>query len=553
MWDNETFAIGDAGYVRDLQIAKEQGFVFDSAAALWRGDAEALRKLGIHRVQLQEPMTISKVAAEHYRAAGQKILTAIEESRAENSDILIPVPGGLNPQTEKPYAFLPYQRAGIAYALKRPCTLVGDEPGLGKTMQAIGFSNCLSTASDIVIVCPGTLKPMWKEKFMEWDVKRLTVGIASGVTEKTRAWPDTDVVIMNYDIVYAHLDKLAERNWQIRIVDEAHRLKSKKARRTKAVFSVNAERSIYLSGTPSLNGKPIEMWPLLEQIDPNGLGKDWWDFATKYCKLTEVVVDQFNKPRCVAFWAGDRRAKNEKHQCWLTDGATRLEEMQGIMRQRFMVRRLKADVMKDLPAKRRMIIPIEVSAKDAKHFAKEIMEFEKFSGKSADELYDMPGFGEFSTEMLEAGLKMVKPTVEIAEDDLEEMEVKKLVIMCYHKEVANQICEELKGLLVTGDVAVSKRYDLCKRFQVEPDLHVLVGTIDACSEGLEMFAASEMIFPERGWTPGSVTQAEDRIHRMGQKGSCLYKHLVLQHSLQERQTRALIRKQDQADRMLDKQ
>lgn len=550
VWANSDFVL-DAPCDADAFLAKLAGFVFNTAEGLWHGDHEALEDLRRHRLKLKEPLTITQVALQKYKDAGMQVLSAIEESHSDTSDLLIPCPSGINPTTGLPYAYMPFQKAGIAYAIKRRDTLIGDEPGVGKTMQGIGFSNCLPDARSILVVCPAFLKGMWRDKFTEWDVKGLSVGVASGV--KNPVTPETDVVIINYDIAYAHNLK---RAWDVKIVDEAHKLKDKKSRRAKAVFGIKAARNIYLTGTPSLNGKPAEIWPLIEQIDPEGIGKDWWAYMIRYAQLAEVVLDpRTGKTRWIPYFSGQRKTPEEKHQCWLTEGAANLEELQALMRSKFMVRRKKSQVLKELPPKRREIIPLEIEGMNVRRLKKEIEEFEKYTGGSADELYEMPEFGGFSEEMLETGLKMVKPAIEIAKYDLEEMETKKLVIMCYHKEVAGEIAKAFdpaKVLLVTGNVAPGKRYPLTQRFQTEPGIEVLVGTIDSCSEGLEMYAAWEMIFPERSWVPGSVTQAEDRIHRKGQTGHCLYRHLVLEGSLQERQTKSLIRKQIQADAMLDR-
>ena len=163
----------------------------------------------------------------------------------------------------------------------------------------------------------------------------------------------------------------------------------------------------------------------------------------------------------------------------------------------------------------------------------------------------MPSFGDFSTRMKQLGLTMVQPCIEIVESDIEEFG--KVVVMCYHKEVAKQIASHFpNSVLIDGDVAPTARQELVDRFQNDPGVNPLVGTVGACSEGLEMTAAKLMVFPERDWVPGKVTQAEDRIHRRGQTESVLYKHLVREGSLAERQVKILVDKQEKNDRMLDR-
>jgi SWI/SNF-related matrix-associated actin-dependent regulator 1 of chromatin subfamily A len=541
----DRFALANATD-KDLLVAKEKcGFRFDPVTAMFTGNAANVDMLKNHKLLLRAPLTITEAAAAMYRAAGKKILTAVEMSHAKESDAVIPCPSGL--------AYLPFQKAGIWYAAQRPDTLNGDDPGLGKTVQAIGLVNCLSEARCILVICPAFLKPMWKSKFQEWDVKGLSVGIAEGVKNPTL--PETDVVIINYDILKAYRSALRTIDWDVIIGDEIHKLKNGRADRTREVFGgikrakdktiiervtpIPTKRRMFLSGTPSLNGKPKELWNLAKELDPYGLGSDWYTYASRYCQLR--AIERFNL-----------QTQKKERIGWWWDGAANLDELQERMRSKFMVRRLKSDVMKELPEKRRMIIPFAVANKKAKRvLEKEWAEFKEYKGTD-DTLFETPSFGSMSAIRLEIGLLMVEPTIEVVTADLEEND--KIVVMCWHKEVARKIAEAFSRqvLLVDGDVAPAKRYELTQTFQTDPKFRVLVGTTSSCSEGLEMFAAHLTIFPERPWEVGSCMQAEDRTHRRGQHAQCLYKHLVLEGSLSEHQVKLLIAKQDRADKMLDK-
>jgi SWI/SNF-related matrix-associated actin-dependent regulator 1 of chromatin subfamily A len=364
-----------------------------------------------------------------------------------------------------------------------------------------------------------------------------------------------EVVIINYELLDKFYEDIRAVRWQIKIVDEVHKLKNKRANRTLQIFGgierdknkkivaryspILASKSIYLTGTPSLNGKPKELWSLIQHIDPNGLGADWFAYAKRYCQLEELQRYDATKGKLV-------------HSGWKWDGAENLEELQQRMRSSFMVRRLKADVMKDLPAKRRMILPIESGKKLQKELQKQLEDFEKFAKDRGEDAYlELPSFGDFSSQMKQLGMTMVQPTVEIVEDDMEEFG--KVVVMCYHKDVAKEIAAHFpQSVLIDGDVAPTARQELVDRFQNDPRVNPLVGTLGSCSEGLDMTAAKLMDFPERDWVPGKVTQGEDRIHRRGQKESVLYKHLVREGSLAERQVKILVDKQEKSDKMLDR-
>ena len=400
----------------------------------------------------------------------------------------------------------------------------------------------------MLVICPAFLKPNWRKELKRWDVKGLSVGIVEGLKGE---FPQTDVVLINYDILKAYRAQLRVAEWDLMIVDEIHKLKSKRADRTREVFggikrdsnkkiidrttAIPARRKVYMTGTPSLNGKPKELWPLLQSIDPNDLGRDWFAFAKRYCQLTEITR-----------W--DFQTMKQVHQGWLWDGRDNLEELQYRMRQNFMIRRLKADVLKDLPAKRRVIIPIQPGKREAKALLKELEEFKSYAKGREGALLEMPAFGDFSKRMLETGLRMVEPCIELVESELEENN--KIVIMCYHKEVGHKIAAAFPGCISLVDTLPEARVALTERFQNEPDVRVLVGTIGAAGTGLTMTAAALMVFPERSWVPGDVTQAEDRIHRIGQSRNVLYKHLVLEGSLSEYQVHTMVDKQDAADRMV---
>ena len=189
--------------------------------------------------------------------AGPDILQAWEElyprdaSRALDSDIEIPAPCGLS--------YLPFQRAGIAYAAQRNLTLVADEMGLGKTIQAIGYSNLIPEIRRVLIVCPASLKLNWKKEWQKWDVKDLYVEVAEKSFD-----PASQVVIVNYDRLKKLRIAIRQTEWDLLIVDEAHFLKSSESsaysgspRRDQAecgqrdcgpVFSDSGRTSYFLNG-----------------------------------------------------------------------------------------------------------------------------------------------------------------------------------------------------------------------------------------------------------------------------------------------------------------
>ena len=301
----------------ERSIPKSAGFCWDPVARTWwTSDITRAEKLREYA---------DEAAAEQLDAAR----AARELSRAVDAEIDVPAPEGLS--------YLPYQRAGIAYARERTRSLIADEMGLGKTIQAIGLIN-LTNPTSVLIVCPNSVKLNWRRELERWLVEKRSIGIANG-----KRFPDDDIVIINYDIVGKHRSAIDARTWDLLIVDEAHYLKNPRAQRTQYVLGrwdydereriqpINARQTVFLSGTP-LTNRPIELWPILKYALPNTLGRSWKYYVTRYC------------------------GGEPTRYGWYVDGATNLDELQDRLRSELMVRRRKADVLAELPAKRRQVV-----------------------------------------------------------------------------------------------------------------------------------------------------------------------------------------------------
>jgi SNF2 family DNA or RNA helicase len=541
----ELFGIID-GCDADLLVAKDKcGFTFDFITGRLVGVAANVDMLRNHKLLLKEKLLITQSAAAMYAAAGFVKRTAVEMSHAKDSSIVIPVPDGLS--------YLPFQRAGIEYASQRALTLIADEMGLGKTVQAIGAVNADPNISHVLIVCPASLKHNWRREWQKWDVKGLEVQIVDGVKE---VMFDGDVVIINYDILAAHATELKKRDgWHAMILDECHYLKNRRTDRTLEVFGgikrnadreiiarynpIPAEKKLLLSGTPIVN-KPKELWPLLQTLDPMGLGasSNWYNYAKRYCQMRS-----WEQP--------DPRKPGQTMTMYWWEGADNLEELQELMRARFMVRRLKKDVLTELPAKRRQVIVLEPGKALAKLVARESQAYKdyepnSFLGKP------QPAIGEISTTRKRIALAKVKFAVEHIKELLHE--TPKVVAFVHHHEVADALFQAFgeSAVLVDGRVSLDNRQKAVDRFQTEAGCTVFIGGIQAAGVGLTLTAASVVVFVELDWVPGSISQAEDRCHRIGQKESVLVQHLILEGSIDEKVVGVLIQKQEVIDKALDK-
>ncbi len=232
-------------------------------------------------------------------------VAAIEASKAHDSDFDVPKPDGVD--------YLPYQRAGIAYAVERKNVLIGDDMGLGKTIQSIVIANTDDSCRKILIICPAPLKLNWKKEWEKWDVKGLSVLVAG--TKDGGKFADYDVVIINYDIVRKLRNAIDAQSWNLTIADEAHTIKNPKTfraiailgkkSRTKAdrVEPIAARRRVFMTGTPIVN-KPIELWSIVQSLDPNGLGADFMAYAKRYCAAHQISI---GRGRLACDFSGTRR------------------------------------------------------------------------------------------------------------------------------------------------------------------------------------------------------------------------------------------------------
>ena len=402
----------------------------------------------------------------------------------------------------------------------------------------------------VLVICPASLKINWCQEIRKWSTFELKPTYITGTKDCLLG----DVSIINYELLKSHAAALREKTWDLVIIDEAHYLKSSKADRTAQVWGrkrarpgkprivpIPWHRLLLLTGTPILN-KPQELWPLLQVLDPEGLGNDWFHYARRYCQLFEI--ERF-----------DPGIGKKVHQGWKWDGADNLEELQALMRDRFMIRRLKKDVLTELPPKTRQVIAIEPKKGLTKLLNSEKLSYDDYVAKHGKDDIDPPDFTEMSKVMKEVAIAMIPYAIEYLKEVLSEKEEQKVAVWTHHHEVSDALIAAFgsEAVCVDGRVSIENRQLAVDGFQTDPRIKMFIGSIQAAGIGLTLTAASLALFVERSWTPALVTQAEDRLHRIGQKENVLIRHLVFNGSQDQRQVQALVRKQEIADRVLDKE
>tara|TARA_Y100001972_G_scaffold55954_1_gene68832 strand:- start:2854 stop:4776 length:1923 start_codon:yes stop_codon:yes gene_type:complete len=506
----------DGRYVEEAELNKNNSELFWS---VWREQKTALKKSGYAVSKNDDDVWIVKRYSDD--------LDILEKSQAVDSDKNYPVPAGLD--------YYGYQKAGIEYCLDKDNILIGDEMGLGKTVQAIGVIN-VNKPKDVLIVSPASLKLNWKKELETWLVdKREVQVIMSG---KDNLDEKQDIVIVNYDVLQKY-QELLDKKWSLVIMDEVHYLKNPDAQRTKAALSVQADKKIMLTGTPIPN-RPIEIQAVAGYLDDKSFGNRF-GFGKRYASLHKKQVTR-NK------------------SVWDWSGASNLDELQRRLRQSFMIRRKKDEVLKDLPAKVKQIIelPYESYKKEIKA---EYSAFEDYNNKNknpnvdpysldADQFSTSIDFASMSSQRKATAEKKVKAVVEHLESFNEPV-----VVMAHHRDVIAQLEAELikqdkKVVVLTGEKNQVERNEAVEAFQ-SGQADVFIGSIKAAGVGLTLTRASKMVFAELDWVPSDIAQAEDRIHRIGQESSVLIQYIVVESSLDAVFAKKIVDKTKVAARALD--
>lgn len=414
----------------------------------------------------------------------------VQASCATDADIRLKPGFGLE--------LLPFQRAGVKYAVNSKSCIIADQMGTGKTIQSLAAVHQLQ-AFPLIVVCPASLKINWLR-----EVERALPSRTVSIWSTTKPCPKTDVVVINYDILKKKKKDLLSLNAQGIIFDESHYLKNYKAQRTKAAKEIawKIRHKFALSGTPILS-RPIELVSQLSIIDRLDHMGGFWPYLNNYCAT--YLDTPYLDPE-----TGER-------QEIVYTGARNLEQLNRQLRGTCFVRRTKAEVLKDLPPKRITMVPLEVTENKYRKLEDDFLyQIDEIEGNE-----EIPSNEKFSLSLTEISklkqetLKLKMPLVYDWIDSVLESE-EKLLVFVWHKLGAELLKAKYDVPVINGDTPMDKRQEYVDQFQTDPGSRMLVMSIKAGGVGLNLTAASNVAFLELGWTPADHEQAEDRAHRIGQ-------------------------------------
>ena len=485
-------------------------------------------------------------------------------------------------QTPYKKTLRPFQIQGVQFTEKcEGRVLLADQMGLGKTIQALAWLYSTQCGFPALVVCPATLKLNWEREIKNFLPDKVTSLVLSGLPKTNDWYNDEDIVIANYDIMRDSFHRADGKSgkfdckcgaeiiirkkvevcpacslrWQIDkkfkakalkttgwaklfspvpfqtiIMDEAHHLKSKDSSKTTAVLAVakRIPQRIALSGTPIVN-RPIEVFNALQLVAPH-IFPNKQAFAHRYC---DAKHDGFG---------------------WNFNGHSNEEELHRKL-QSVMIRRLKSEVLPQLPAKSRSIVPLEITNRTQYNKAeKDVLKWLKENRGDAVAAKASGAAALVKMEVLkrltlEGKLKSVVSWI----DDFLEQSEDKLLVFTTHKSAIAELYEKYKKISVRieGSVSAINRQKNQDAFQNDPKIRLLLGNIQAAGVGLTLTAAPAVAFVELPWTPGDVDQAEDRVHRIGQERPVNIYYLVAENTIDQDIAELLDEKRKVIDSIID--
>lgn len=412
----------------------------------------------------------------------------------------------------------PYQMEGISYGLEHKRFILGDDCGLGKTLQSIGIVNA-ANAYPCLVICPSSLKINWQREFSKFTDKSALVLDNSVRT----TWPYLlkmgmhHVAVVNYeslrkyfvwdikrkpfrlkDVVFCPQIKM----FKSVIIDESHRVKDSSAQQsvfTKGISS-GKEWVILLSGTPVVN-RPED---LVSQLSIMGRLQEFGGAA-----------------RFKADYCTDPKDKDATPSVPLSELSRKLYDT-------CMIRREKGKVLPQLPAKTRIDLYVDISNREeynlaAADLAAYLQQYTECTDREIRRKMRMEALVRFMTLRRLATVGKVAQTVDFIRTFLENGN--KLIVFCSLHEIVDALVKEFPGsVTVTGRDNQASKQSSVDSFQNNPCTKLIICSIKAAGVGLTLTASSNVAFVELPWTFCDCCQCEDRAHRIGQKDNvtCYY-------------------------------
>ena len=382
----------------------------------------------------------------------------------------------------------PFQSVGVRHLASNFHAALGDERGLGKTVQAIYAAEKVN-ARTVLVTCPASVRTNWLEH-------------VKNHFGDTAGWD-----IVSYDAAFRPDHRLKLRNeYDVWIGDELHFCKGLSSRRTQAILGREglARRAIYkwpLSGTFAPNHRPIELFPMLKTLAPG---------------FRDVSYSEYTKQYCSAFFDG---------RGWNVKGASRLAEWKSRIGT-FLLRRTKKEVYPNRKAPLVSFVPVSLSRQDLA----EVTALEDAIGgreaRLSSQYEDFSQLGDMSALLRLLGLAMVPHICRFVADLLETEN--KVVIFAHHVEVISRLLDHFRSSVAyLGGMTGAQKKMAIDLFR-QPDRRVFIGQRQAAGTGINGLqeVCSTVVIAEPSWTPGETEQLIGRLDRMGQNAELVTAYVL---------------------------
>lgn len=434
---------------------------------------------------------------------------------------------------------LNFQREGLDFLLKSSGNaLLADEMGLGKTVQTLAYIATEKQSLPVLVVAPLVTLNNWQreiEKFLKKksrngriieDQSPNSVIIRTGKSENLGQY---DFYIINYELLYKRMKDLSKLNLRAIVCDEVHNLRSKTTQKYKAVKKLAALPSVSyrigLSGTPIYN-RGSEIWPIVDILRPGLLG-NFREFCEYFCYINE-------KGKAIVLESKRESLRNE-------------------LQKHVMLRRKKSDVLKELKDKVRYKEFIDA---DTTYYFEELDKIWKRleeEQKNAESAFDKSASYQraIQSERQAAGIAKLPHVINFVKEIMEIEE--SVVVFCHHRaihELLHKSLAEFSPVSIIGGQSDKARQDSIDKFQAGQS-KLLIAGLRAGNVGINLSRARYVIFAELDWSPAIHRQAEDRLHRIGQKNTVFAYYLIGNGTLDDHVANVLVDKSYEIDAILD--
>ena len=420
-----------------------------------------------------------------------------------------------------------YQKKGAEFLCANPAAFLADEQGLGKTIQVIAACDMLDLKK-VVVICPAIAKINWTREFERWGTQ------------------ERQVLVYSYDKMTTSKEvcnAIAAFEPDVLVLDEAHFLKNRQAKRTKYIYGQHcrgdglvrfADRVWLLSGTP-LPNNVSDFWTHLKAI---------WQYPLNFIDYTVYFCKTWNGPFGLKV---------------LGNKAERMAEFKQVLGA-IMLRRKADKVLTELPQLWWQDTLIEVKGWDDNAHVEDEREKKALSiilqsAITGQEVTDLEKLAPSMASLRRlTALAKAKPIADQLAEELRDNAYDKVVVFAYHRaalETLRDTLAEFNPAYVVGGLANQERQSEIDRFQNDPSVRCFIGQITACSTAITLTAANQVVFAEMDWVPAVNAQASKRCHRIGQTKPVIVRSFALANSVDEVVSHTLAHKAKMISEVLD--